>query len=391
MGISADAWLVFCFKEGCVPIPLLSAVRCWLLPGQFKLYYLLSLAHRRLRIWKAVTKFIWDEWEQIAWSRCYKGDKTKAAPLRSSMCARLCVCVFFVRVCAHASFSLVFTFCSFPCYGKWVMTQKCFWKKKERERKNRDQRGIGPAFTKLWWNLNIVPSVTKQANTFSEQRMCDSWNCLIWSLLYNVLSPKQRWHPLYIPRLCPLTVSLNPFICIHYQFLSLEVRRTRFGNREAQANVWNRDSTVCEHKTRAKSASIFEQELGLDLMYGGLEMPHIKQQKLTMQCLYASFIQGRVEQRQERECRQKYRKTQANFSQNQGYMPNGEIPRHDFIRSNQDGRDKPTTINKNCDGHLTLLLIFTSSDSWNAIWGEEEKKKKKKKKERERKAVTGKL
>lgn len=46
------------------------------------------------------------------------------------------------------------------------------------------------------------------------------------------------------------------------------------------------------------------------------------------------------------------------------------------IRSNRDGRDKRTTITKICDGHLTLRLIFTSSDGWNAIWGEEEKKKK---------------
>lgn len=48
------------FQGGVCPHSLLSAVHCWLLPGQFKLYYLLSLAHRWLRIWKAVTKFIWD-------------------------------------------------------------------------------------------------------------------------------------------------------------------------------------------------------------------------------------------------------------------------------------------------------------------------------------------
>lgn len=87
------------FQRGVCPHPLLSAVHCWLLPGQFKLYHLLSLAHRRLRIWKAVTKFIWDEWEQIAWSRCYKGDKTKAAPLWGSVCTWLrvfsiCVCMW---------------------------------------------------------------------------------------------------------------------------------------------------------------------------------------------------------------------------------------------------------------------------------------------------------
>jgi len=35
-----------------------SAASWQLLPGQHKLYYLLSLAHHHKRIWKAVTKFI---------------------------------------------------------------------------------------------------------------------------------------------------------------------------------------------------------------------------------------------------------------------------------------------------------------------------------------------
>ena len=108
------------------PHSLLSAVHCWLLPGQFKLYHLLSLAHRWLRIWKAVTKFIWDEWEQIACSRCYKGDKTKAAPLWSSVCARMYGISFFVLLCVRKIVP-VFTFGSSICCGKWVMTQKRFW------------------------------------------------------------------------------------------------------------------------------------------------------------------------------------------------------------------------------------------------------------------------
>lgn len=100
------------FHGGVCPDALLSAVHCWLLPGQFKLYYLLSLVHRWLRIWKAVTKFIWDEWEQIAWSRCYKAAKTKVTPLRNSVdewmsvcCLSLCACVC-MCVCARPFYSL---------------------------------------------------------------------------------------------------------------------------------------------------------------------------------------------------------------------------------------------------------------------------------------------
>lgn len=49
-------------------------------------------------------------------------------------------------------------------------------------------------------------------------------------------------------------------------------------------------------------------------------------------------------------------------------MLNGEIPRHIFIQGVKLGReDKPTAISKICDGPITLLLIFTSSDGWNAI------------------------
>lgn len=43
----------------------LSSAASWqLLPGQHKLYYLLSLAHHHKRIWNAVTKFIWRERER---------------------------------------------------------------------------------------------------------------------------------------------------------------------------------------------------------------------------------------------------------------------------------------------------------------------------------------
>lgn len=80
------------FQGGVCPCALRSAVHCWLLPGHSKLYHLLSLMKHRLRIWKAVTKFIWEEWEQIAWSRCYKGDKTKVARLRGSASVHIGTC-----------------------------------------------------------------------------------------------------------------------------------------------------------------------------------------------------------------------------------------------------------------------------------------------------------
>lgn len=113
----------FSYQAGVCPHPLLSAVHCLLQAGHFKLYHLLSLAHCRMRIWKAVTKFIWDEWEQIAWSRCYKGDKTKATPLWSSVC----VCVPVISLCVfecERAFFLVFKICSPHCYGKWITTEE---------------------------------------------------------------------------------------------------------------------------------------------------------------------------------------------------------------------------------------------------------------------------
>lgn len=56
------------------------------------------------------------------------------------------------------------------------------------------------------------------------------------------------------------------------------------------------------------------------------------------------------------------------FSEIQGNVLNSEIPRHILIRVVKVVRaDKPAAISKICDGPVTLLLIFTSSDSWNAI------------------------
>lgn len=120
-GYISGRFTCFPYQAGVRPRPVLSAVHCWLQAGHFKLYHLLSLAHHRMRIWKAVTKFVWDEWEQIAWSRCYKGDKTKAAPLWSSVCLPVIpLCVFDL----DWTFLLVFKMRTSHCYGKWITTEK---------------------------------------------------------------------------------------------------------------------------------------------------------------------------------------------------------------------------------------------------------------------------
>ena len=59
-----------------------------------------------------------------------------------------------------------------------------------------------------------------------------------------------------------------------------------------------------------------------------------------------------------------------------------------MVKSHGTFSFNPTGTSKTCDGHLTLLLIFTSCDGWNAIWGEK-KKKRKKEKSRHREVVIG--
>lgn len=125
------------FQGGVCPCALRSAVHCWLLPGHSKLYHLLSLVKHRLRIWKAVTKFIWEEWEQIAWSRCYKGDKTKVAPSRGSASVHIGTC-FTPCVSARPKCSGLFFFFSSLAIvnGKWHKGEK-----RARTRKSLQSRG----------------------------------------------------------------------------------------------------------------------------------------------------------------------------------------------------------------------------------------------------------
>lgn len=176
MGISADAQLAFCLADGVRPLMLASQLctaGCYLVKS--KLYHLLSLAHRRLRIWKAVTKFICAEQEQIAWSRCYKGDKTKVAPSEGSSA---CVRILSQRVCVcrdRASHILVFFL---QKQMDKDTKERRRWKKNGGENTREDWRSPA-ATTNPWPHLNIVPSVTKQANTFPCKRCDIAKNCLI--------------------------------------------------------------------------------------------------------------------------------------------------------------------------------------------------------------------
>lgn len=115
------------FQGGVCPCAPCSAVHCWLLPGHSKLYHLLSLAKRRLRIWKAVTKFIWEEWEQIAWSRCYKRDKAKVAQLRGlASVRRIGECFYSAYICEAQMF--------------WSPPSLC-WKENNTKEKNKPGAG----------------------------------------------------------------------------------------------------------------------------------------------------------------------------------------------------------------------------------------------------------
>lgn len=179
MGISADAQLAFCLADGMRTLILASQLctaGCYLVKS--KLYHLLSLAHCWLRIWKAVTKFICAEQEQIAWSRCYKGDKTKVAPSEGSSA---CVCILSLLVCAcrgQASHILVF----FLQKQMDRDTKERRWWKNGGENTGADSRSP-TATTNPWPHLNIVPSVTKQANTFPCKRCDIAKNCLIYPLI----------------------------------------------------------------------------------------------------------------------------------------------------------------------------------------------------------------
>lgn len=66
------------------------------------------------------------------------------------------------------------------------------------------------AFTKLWLNLNIVSSVTKQANTFL-RRGCAIADIVWFGLSFRIFYRRAAVTPTLHACFCPLTISLNLF------------------------------------------------------------------------------------------------------------------------------------------------------------------------------------
>lgn len=123
-------------------------------------------------------------------------------------------------------------------------------------------------------------------------------------------------------------------------------------------------------------------------MYRGPEMPHVKQQRWHFQCSAYTLVSGHSAQ-----CctkgKKKMNKIQINTEEKARQCAQWWNPKAHFHSVKLGREDKPTAISKIRDGHLTLLLIFTSSDGWNAIRGEKKKKESKKEKSRHREVVIG--
>lgn len=107
----------------------------------------------------------------------------------------------------------------------------------------------------------------------------------------------------------------------------------------------------------------------LDLMCRGLEMPHLQQHRWHSQFSIYKLVRGKKQMMKLEPRLKNSVKTMAIW-----WM----VISHGTAGT---GKTKPAAISKICDGHLTPLLIFTSSDGWNAIWG---RKKKDRIKEKEK-------
>lgn len=253
---------------------------CYLVKS--KLYHLLSLVHRRLRIWKAVTKFICAEQEQIAWSRCYKGDKTKVAPSEgSAACVR--ILSLWVCVCGDQA-SHVMVFFLQKQMDKDTKERRR-WRKNGGENAREDWRSPA-ATTNPWPHLNIVPSVTKQAKHLSMQNMRYREKLFDLATHIKYLIAMLKETNASSLSFCPLTVvPVHKYICVSYQHL--QACRTRFRNRKQKEKkrkaCWCLKPRYRSLQTRdpsGLSTNIWTRtshQRRLDLIYRGLgKKTHIK-------------------------------------------------------------------------------------------------------------------
>lgn len=113
-------------------------------------------------------------------------------------------------------------------------------------------------------------------------------NCLIYSLINNILS--QCWGDTHTSslRFCPPTVSLSPSICVSYQCPFPKARSTRFRDRKNAS--WCLKPRFRSLQTRERSRVSINiwtrtsHQRCLDLMYRGLEIAHIKQHCWHPEC-----------------------------------------------------------------------------------------------------------
>lgn len=172
-----------------------------------------------------------------------------------------------------------------------VLLEKKEKKERTGTREESAQRTLR-AFTKLWWNLNIVSSVTKQANTFL-CRGCAIAN-IVWFGLSFIISYRRAT---VTPTLHPLLLSSNRFFkFIYLHSLSISFSR---GTQDAFQEPWStsyclkqRFHSLQTQDLRKVSINIWTRsphQHCLDLMYRGFEMPTLTwMPTLSMQRLYTS-------------------------------------------------------------------------------------------------------
>lgn len=137
---------------------------------------------------------------------------------------------------------------------------KCFWKRKERKKERTGTREeLTSTHLALWWNLNIVFSVTKQANTF----LCRGCHT-VWFGPSFVISYRST----------KVTPTLHPQLLSSYFFKFIRLHSLSISPRPS---MWHVSGTVkpklmfkteipqfANTRPRAKLTSIFEQELRIN-------------------------------------------------------------------------------------------------------------------------------